>query len=78
MIFLSIENVGRKILNNFNVPDQFNKRSDADIATLKKSEQNFFTENHTVNNVEVDIQLKEGSKLIQQKGSPIPSTYNPR
>ena len=51
-----------------NKPDQINNRSDADIATLKSKFHKLFTKNHTVNNVEVDIQLKEGSKLIQQKG----------
>ena len=49
-----------------------------DIATLKGKFHKLFTENHTVKNVEVDIQLKEGSKLIKQKGRPIPFTCNPR
>ena len=30
-----------------------------------------------VKNVEVDIKLKEGSKLIQQKGRPIPIHLQP-
>ena len=29
-----------------------------------------FTEKQTVKNIEVDIHLKEGAKLIQQKGGP--------
>ena len=31
-----------------------------------------FNENHTVKGIEVEIQLKENAKLIQQKGRPIP------
>ena len=44
---------------------------DRDIATLKRKFHKLFNENHTVNNIEVDIQLKEGAKLIQQKGRSI-------
>ena len=47
------------------------------MATLKSKFHKFFTGNHTVNNVEVDIQLKEGSKLMQQKGRPIPIHLQP-
>ena len=64
-------------INNISRPDQSNNRIDADIAILKGKFHNFFTENHTVKNVEVDIQLKEGSKLIQQKGRPIPIHLQP-
>ena len=38
---------------------------------LKKQFRKLFNENHTVNGLEVEIQLKEGTKLIQQKGRPI-------
>ena len=58
-------------INNISRPDQNNNGTDADIATLKSTFHKLFTENHTVKNVEVDLQLKEGSKLIQQKGRPI-------
>ena len=64
-------------INNINRPDRSNNRVDADIATLKGKFHKHFTENHTVENVEVDIQLKEGSKLIQQKRIPIPIHLQP-
>ena len=43
-----------------------------DITSLKTKFKKLFTENHTVNGLEVKIQLKEDAKLIQQKGRPIP------
>ena len=55
-------------INKINEPDQSDKESDADIETIKSKVHKRCTENHTVSNVEVDIQPKEGSKLIQQKG----------
>ena len=64
-------------INNINRPDRSNNRIDADIAALKGKFHKLFTENHTVKNVEVDIKLKEGSKLIQQKGRPIPIHLHP-
>ena len=39
---------------------------------MKKKFKKLFNENHTVNGIEVKIQLKEDAKLIQQKGRPIP------
>ena len=45
---------------------------DPDISTLKRKFRKLFNENHTVNGIEVKIQLKEDAKLIQQKGRPIP------
>ena len=44
---------------------------DPDITTLKRRFGKLFNEYHTVNGIEVKIQLKEDAKLIQQKGSPI-------
>ena len=64
-------------INNISRPDQNNNRTDADIATLKSKFYKLVTENHTVKNVEVDIQLKEGSKLIQQKEMTIPIHLQP-
>ena len=46
-------------MNNISRPDQNNNGTDADIATLKNKFHELFTENHTVKNVEGDIQLKE-------------------
>ena len=68
---LKTENPHQSI-NNISRPDQSNSRIDADIATLKGKFRKLFTENHTVKSVEIDIQLKKGSKLIQQKGRSIP------
>ena len=45
---------------------------DPDITTLKRRFRELFNEDHTVNGIEVKIQLKEDAKLIQQKGRPIP------
>ena len=45
---------------------------DPDITTLKKNFKKLFHENHTVKGLEVEIQLKEDARLIQQKGRPIP------
>ena len=47
-------------------------KEDPDITSLKTKFKKLFTENHTVNGLEVKIQLKEDAKLIQQKGRPIP------
>ena len=63
-------------VNHINKPDQINNRQDADIATLKSKFHKLFTKNHTVNNV-VEIRLKDGSKLIQQKSTPIPIQLQP-
>ena len=58
-------------VNYINKPDQTNGRPDADIKTPQSKFHKHFTKNHTVNIVDADIQLKEGTKLIQQKGGPI-------
>ena len=51
---------------------------DRNITTLKRKFHKLFNENHAVNNVEVDIQLKERAKIIQQKVDRFRSTYNQR
>ena len=45
---------------------------DPDIISLKRKFKKLFHENHTVEGLEVKIQLKEDARLIQQKGRPIP------
>ena len=45
---------------------------DPDITSLKRKIKKLFHENHTVEGLEVKIQLKEDARLIQQKGRPIP------
>ena len=45
---------------------------DLDITTLKRKFKKLFHENHTVKGLEMEIQLKEDARLIQQKGRPIP------
>ena len=47
-------------------------KPDSDITTLKSKFHKLFTKNHTIQNIEGDIQLKEGEKLLQQKGRHIP------
>ena len=48
-------------------------KEDPDIKSLKEHFKKPFNENHTVKGIEVEIQLKENAKLIQQKGRPIPN-----
>ena len=43
-----------------------------DIAILERRFKKLFNENHTVDGIEVKIQLKDDAKLIQQKRRPIP------
>ena len=64
-------------VNYINKSKQINNRPDADIATQKSKFHKLLTKNHTVNYVEVDIQVKEGSKLIPEKGRPIPIHLQP-
>ena len=45
---------------------------DPDTITLKGKFKKLFHESHTVEGLEVKIQLKEDARLIQQKGRPIP------
>ena len=45
---------------------------DPDITTVKRKFKKLFQENHTVEGLEVKIQLKEDARLIQQKRRPIP------
>ena len=52
-------------------PNQINRNSEREITALKSKFHKIFSTNHTVKNVEVDIQLKDDAKLIQQKGRPI-------
>ena len=49
-----------------------NCNSEREITALKSKFHKLFSTNHTVKNVEVDIQLKDDAKLFQQKGRPIP------
>ena len=72
-ITLEVEKSNAKI-NRIN---QTGSTGDRDIRTLKRKFHKLFNENHTVNNVKVDIQSKEGANLIQQKGIPIPIHLQP-
>ena len=53
------------------VPQIHQMKEDPDMK-MKTKIKKLFNENHTVNGLEVKIQLKEDAKLIQQKGRPIP------
>ena len=55
-ITLEVEKSNAKI-NHINKTE---KAEDRDITILKLKFHKLFNENHTVNNVEVDVQLKEG------------------
>ena len=55
-----------------NGPQIYNITEDPDIPTLKKRFKKFFNKSHTVNGIELKIQLKDDAKLIRQKGRPIP------
>ena len=46
--------------------------SNEDEQEIKEQFRKLFNENETIKNIEVDIELKPGAKLIQQKGRPIP------
>ena len=72
-ITLESEKVTTEI-NHVNVPEN---TIDRNITALKREFTSLFTENRTVKNIEVDIQLKEGAKLIQQKSRPIPIHLQP-
>ena len=52
-------------------PQKNNITEDPDITTLKRRFKKLLNENHTVNGIEVNIQLEDDAKLIQQKGRPI-------
>ena len=51
------------------VPQKHQIKEDPDITKLKTKFTKLFNENHTVNGLEVKLQLEEDAKLIQQKGS---------
>ena len=55
------------------VPQIQQNKEDSDITSLKTKFKELFTENHTVNGLEVNIQQREDTKLIQQKRMPIPN-----
>ena len=54
------------------VPQVNQIKEDSDVTKLKTKFRKPFNENHTVNRLEVKINLKEYAKLIQQKRRPIP------
>ena len=59
-------------LEKSNTDTQINSiREDPDVKMLKKQFRKLFNENDTVNGLKVEIQLKEGVKVIQHKGRPI-------
>ena len=62
--------VPHQTINHIDQPNQTIDKPDTDIS-LKSKFHKLFTINHMMKNI-VDIQLKEGAKLIQQKGRPIP------
>ena len=71
-ITLNTDNNIQTIKHIIDKPNQINCNSEREITALKSKFHKLFSTNHTVKNVEVDIQLKDDAKLIQQKGRPIP------
>ena len=59
-------------INQIDQPNQTINNPDADITTLKSKFYTLFAKILTIKNMQVDTQLKEGAKLLQQKGRPIP------
>ena len=47
-------------------------KEDPDSTSLKRKFKKLFHENHTVKGLEVKIHLKDDTRLLQQKGRPIP------
>ena len=70
-IMLNID-INVQTIKHINKLDHTICGSDREITTLKIKFHKLFTTNHTVKNVEVDIQLKDDAKLIEQKDWPIP------
>ena len=67
-----MKKLGITLVTGKTVPQIQQINEDPDITSLKSKCKKLFTENHTVNGLEVKIQLKEDAKLIQQNGRPIP------
>ena len=68
-----MEKLGITLDTNKINPQVNHVTEDSDVAVLKKRFKKLFDENHTVNGIEVKIQLKEDAKLIQRKGRPMPT-----
>ena len=67
-----MEKLGITLDTNKIDPQVNHVTEDSDLTVLKKRFKKLFSQNLTVNGIEVKIQLKEDAKLIQQKGRPIP------
>ena len=67
-----MEKLGITLDTNKIDPQVNHVTENSDVTVLKKRFKKLFNENHTVNGIEVKIQLKEDAKLIQQKGRPLP------
>ena len=67
-----IEKLGKTLDTGKTGPQVNHIIEDPDITTLKRKFKKLFHENHTVEGLEVKIQLKKDARLIQQKRRPIP------
>ena len=65
------EKIGDNAGDEQDRPTNTTNKKNPVITSLKTKFKKLFTENHTINGLEVNIQLKD-AKLIQQKGRPIP------
>ena len=67
-----MEKLGITLETGKTAPQIHQIKEDPVVTKLKTKFKKLFNETHTVNGLEVKIQLKEDAKLIQQKGRPIP------
>ena len=67
-----MEKLGITLETSKTAPQKHQIKENPDVTKLKTKFKKLFNENHTINELEVKIQLKEDAKLIQQKGRPIP------
>ena len=67
-----MEKLGITLETGKTAPQTHQIKENPDVTKLKTKFKKLFTKNHTVNGLEVKIQLKKDAKLIQQKGRPIP------
>ena len=67
-----MKKLGIKLEAGQTVPQIHQIKKDQDVTKLKTKFKKLFNKNHTVNEIEVNTQLKEDVKMIQQKRRPIP------
>ena len=64
--------MGIELISNTESKKIQNITENDDETEIHKMFKKLFETNHTIKNMEIDIELKPGAKIIQQKGRPIP------